>query len=141
MRRRRILQIFVILALGEAVVGSGCIHHHYYSYGQQPGCDPVGIPGAVRSTSALPAPTAAAPGTVAYGEVCDVPALSGPAGAVAVGPGSRAVAATPRPSRVMVSEPAGEGYSIRAGRAGWRRTDPEIATTRVEGAMEGSVIR
>jgi hypothetical protein len=145
MGRRRLPQLFIVILVAHAAAGSGCIHNHYYGY-NQPVCEPavVSQPGAVRVSGSPPAATAVAPApnAIAYGSVCEVPALSGPSGAVTVGPGSRVVQATPRPSRVLVSEPAGEGYSIRAGRTGWRRTDPEsIATTKVEGAIDGTATR
>jgi hypothetical protein len=139
MRRARILRWSVVITLLEIGLGSGCVHNHYYGYPQSP-CDPPPA-GTIKVGSTAPA-TTLAPGAVAYGSFCEVTPITNAATLNATGPGSRIVAAAPRPSRVLVSEPADEGFSIRPSRSGWRRTDPEaIATTKVEGAIDSPTTR
>ena len=117
--RRRITRLAApcLLALG-ACVESGCCQPCYAPV--QPGCPPV----------------AAAPATVRYGEICQTPAPG--SSSVAQSSPSRAatMADAPRP-RVVVSEPSNR----LAGRAGWRRVDPETIATRVEGAVDDDTVR
>lgn len=109
MRQARFFHGGVLLLLAGSVGSAGCTHNYYY--GAAPPCAP------------------GAPGAVAYGSVCDVPAASGGSAVAQNGTRSSAVASTP--PRTVVSEPSGPRLS-------WRRSDPEasIATTRVEGAID-----
>jgi hypothetical protein len=118
--RRRITRLAApcVLALG-AVAGSGCANPCYAP--AQPVCPPV---------------AAAAPATVRYGEICQTPAAGSSSVAQSTPSRAATMADAPRP-RVVVSEPSNR----LAGRAGWRRVDPEAIATRVEGAVDEDVVR
>jgi hypothetical protein len=117
--RRRITRLAApcVLALG-AVAGSGCCNPCYAP--AQPGCPPV----------------AAAPAAVRYGEICQTPAPGSSSVAQSAPSRAATMADAPRP-RVVVSEPSNR----LAGRAGWRRVDPETIATRVEGAVDDDAVR
>lgn len=107
-----------LLAVAGGALSSGCTHNYYY--GAVPACGPT---------------TALAPGTVRYGEVCEVPPTQVVGGSTLVA--GRPIVTSPalggpRPPRVVLSEPGGTR------RGGWQRPDPEssLATTRVEGALD-----
>jgi hypothetical protein len=113
-----------LIALAALGSGTGCIHNHYYG---TPVCGDPAHPGTVAS----------------YGSVCEVPTRIEGGTQLATGPGSQLVSANPRPSRVLISEPRGEGYPLITGgsRSGWRPGDnSSLATTRVEGAFEGDTV-
>jgi hypothetical protein len=117
MRRAQLVRVSAFIALAGLGWGTGCIHNHYY--------------GQATPVCGEPAPA----GTVAsYGSVCEVPGAP-----IATGPGSHLVSATPEPSRVLVSEPRGEGLAVRSSaRNGWRPLDHGgLATTSIEGAYNG----
>jgi hypothetical protein len=124
------------VALAGWAGSSGCTHNYYY--GNVPGCGPMGMP---------------VSGQV--GQVCEVPSgqvvVSGPPSSLA-SPGSSAVVQAPQQGssvatnsqpRVLISQPAyAPSIGQSASRLKWRRPDPEsLATTRVEGALDGSSIR
>lgn len=113
----------------------GCIHNHYY--GTVPACGPSGLPISTQ-----------------VGQVCEVPSgqvvVSG-SPSVAPGPGSVIVVETPKQGatvmtnqqpRVVISQPAyGPSIGQSASRFKWHSRDPEgLATTRVEGALDGGAI-
>lgn len=114
----------------------GCIHNHYY--GTVPGCGPTGLPTSTQ-----------------FGQVCEVP--SGQvivSGAPSPSAGSSSSVEVPKPRhdataainaqpRVVISQPAyGPSIGQSVSRLKWRRPDPEsLATTRVEGALEGDIRR
>lgn len=112
--RNRRAALLSLLATAAWAGSAGCTHNYYY------GATPCG-------------PSAAAPGTVEYGSVCDVPTqVLGGSTVVAGSSGSPTPLTGPRPPRIVTSEPSG------GSRLAWRRADPENgqATTRVEGAVE-----
>lgn len=113
--RNRRAALRALFATAAWVTSTGCTHNYYY------GATPCG-------------PTGAAPGTVEYGSVCDVPTQVVGGSTVASGSpaGPSSTLTGPRPPRIVTSEPSG------GSRLAWRRADPESgpATTRVEGAVE-----
>ncbi len=120
--RRRITRLAApcLLAIGTAA-GSGCCQPAYAPV--QPGCPPVAA--------------ASAPATVRYGDICQTAPAAGSSSVVQSTPSRAATMAdAPRP-RVVVSEPSNR----LAGRAGWRRVDPETIATRVEGAVDDDTVR
>jgi hypothetical protein len=126
--------LWVVLA--GWVGSSGCTHNYYY--GGVPACGPTGLP--VSSQ---------------VGQICEVPSgqvvVSGTPSAD-TGSGSSVVVQAPRQGstfvtnsqpRVVISQPAyGPSIGQSTSRLKWRRPDPEsLATTRVEGALDGGSIR
>ncbi len=112
---------FAILA-----INSGCTHNYYY--GGTPGCAPIG------QTV-----------TTQVGQICEVPSgsvVTSSAGPVVVGQTevSPPAFSAPNAQRIVISQPA---YNPSLGnRLRWRRPDPEnLATTRVEGALEDSTVK
>jgi hypothetical protein len=118
------------------VGSSGCTHNYYY--GSVPGCGPTGLP--VSSQ---------------VGQICEIPSnqvvVSGTPSSD-TGSGSSVVVQAPRQGstvvtnsqpRVLISQPAyGASIGQSINRLKWRRPDPEsLATTRVEGALDGGSVR
>jgi hypothetical protein len=101
---------------------TGCHQHHYYYNGAAP-CGPT-------TTQLSPVP---------YGAVCEVPADGVSSGTVInQAPVRRSTISNAPAPRVVVSQPATGASSRR----GWHRTDPEsLATTRVEGAIDGDSLQ
>ena len=126
--------LWVVLA--GWVGSSGCTHNYYY--GSVPACGPTGLPVSTQ-----------------VGQVCEIPSnqviVSGTPSSD-TGSGSSVVAQAPRQGstvvsnpqpRVVISQPAyGNSIGQSINRLKWRRPDPEsLATTRVEGALDGGTVR
>ncbi|SIO62344.1 hypothetical protein SAMN05444166_7018 [Singulisphaera sp. GP187] len=126
MRHARLFQGGLgVFLLGWVLSLVGCTHNHYYGPGV-PVCGPTPV---------------AVPATISNGAVCEVPTQVQVDGGSVVAQGSgrsTIVSGVPVYSgatapRVVVSEPSS---SPRFGR--WQRANPEMATTRVEGAYNDS---
>ena len=124
------------IVLAGWVGSSGCTHNYYY--GGVPACAPSGLP--VSSQ---------------VGQICEVPSgqvvVSGTpysdpgsgSGVVVQSPAQNSSTVGNTQPRVVISQPAYRpsiGQTVNGLR--WRRPDPEsVATTRVEGALDGSTTR
>ena len=115
MRHARRTRVALGILLGSLVVPTGCTHNYYYGANAIPACGPI-----------------AAPGSVQFGSVCEVPTqVVGGSSVVAQSP-ARSSAVGPKPPRVVISEPSNPNA-----RFPWKRTDPESGlATRVEGALD-----
>lgn len=119
-RINRVGLAFLLAATGLATA-SGCTHNYYYT----------GVPGAC-------GPATVVPGSVAYGEVCEIP--SSVSGGTSVVTRTPSIVNSPtlggaRPPRVVTSEP------LNRPRYGWRVADPDgFPTTIVEGGREDSSV-
>lgn len=114
---RRLRQgTLILLASGWVGASTGCIQRNYYS----------------------PVPVCASPvgsTTIQYGAVCEVPPPPGAGSTVVQAPGTTVVAGPPQ---LLVSQPRGEGL---LGSRSWRRSDDApLATTRIEGSLDGDTL-
>ena len=120
MSRSWIRSIAASAVLAGLTGATGCTHYHIYGNAAPSACDPAplaaGQPMLLRS----------------QGSVCEIPST----------PGSVAVAGIPGGTQILVSQPQGARTMNGSSRFAWRRPDPEsMATTRIEGGIDGGTVR